>query len=1320
MQHYEARDHAFGARLLALRGRAGLSQQEMATRLGVSERAVRAWEAGASYPDPTNMQSLLATYLQQGAFSAGQEGAEAMALWEQARRHSPRFKLPFDPAWFASLLAASTPDATAGASIEPAPPAPAAATPGARRASLPVMAARQDWGEAPDVASFHGRVQELTTLTSWTLSDRCRVVALLGQGGIGKTALAARLAQDLASRFACIFWRSLRNALPFDEWIREAVGVLSDHQQATLPESLDVRLAVLLDLLRSQRCLLVLDNWETVLAPGAPELGYRTGYEGYGTLLRRLGEARHESLLLLTSREQPPELAPLMGAQAAVRALRLGGLGEAESQALLQDRELSGERATWGVLVARYGGNPLALRLVGATIAEVFEGDISAFLAEGATVTGGIRRLLEEQVGRLSPLEQALLTWLAIEREPVGFGELMADLLPPPLFHPANYGRSFPVGYWPMRGPVWEPGVARAQVMEAMEALRHRSLLEPGARGTFTVQPVVLEYLTDRLVEAVAAEIAQAQPGLLMSHALLKAMVKDYVRRSQEQLIAQPLLERLRVTGGSSEVERRLLALLEGWRGRPAEQQGYGPGNVVNLLRLLRGDLRGQDLSRLALRQAYLADVEAQDASVAGAHLEAAVLAEAFNFPTSIALSADGVFLAAGTSTGEVWLWRVADRMPLLAVPGHSGEVVAMALSGDGELLASGGSDGTVKLWAAQQCRNATPSGRPLATLQGHAGGVNRVALRADGRLLASGGQDGTVRLWEAPSGRLLAVLEGHTSEVRGVALSEDGRLLASGSLDGTVRLWEAQSGRPLATLRGHTAGVLGVALSADGGLLASGGMDGTVKLWAAQQCREATPSGQPVATLQGHASAVWNVALSRDGRLVASGDWDRTLRLWEAPSGRPLATFLGHGGAVYGVALSADGSLLASGGQDGTVKLWEAPGGRPLATLQGHTGGIHAVALSADGGLLASGGEDRTVRLWEARRSRPGESVCSLWATQGQPPATLQGHSGGVWVALSGDGRLVASGGFDGTVRLWEVAPSRGRPLATLRGHGGVVFGVALSADGTLLASGGMGGVVKLWEAESGRTLATLQEHSGAVLGVALSADGTLLASGGFDGAVKLWEAPRSRPGESVCSLWANQGRPLATLLGHSGPVRCVALSADGGLLASGGADGTTKLWAIPSGRLLATLLGHTGGVYEVALSGDGALLASVGADGTLKLWATPRSRLGESSVAVVAAPLPAASVRGGSGGEQGRLLATLLGHTGPVRAVALSEDGRLVASGGYDGTVRLWDTSSGACLRVLRPERRYERLDITGLTGVTAAQRSALLALGAMEHDP
>ncbi len=1200
----------FSGLLLRYRGRTGMTQRQLATWVGVNIRSVQDWESGVNYPSAQRLQALIATFLELGALTPGHELDEAQELAEAALREAPRQHPPFDRTWFERLLAERR---------DASPSAPAVAPDVA-----PVLERRRDWGDAPDVRSFIGRGDELATLRNWVVDEHCRVVGILGMGGIGKTSLTARLAQEVAAAFHLVYWRSLRNAPPVSVWLTGAIGFLSG-QRLVPPEGESQQQSVFLQLLRNQRSLIVLDNFETVLASGQREGRYRSGFDGYGALLEAIGETSHQSCLLVTSRETPLALTVLEGG--AVRTLSLGGLGVAEGQVLLATKQLAGDDDQWSRLVALYGGNGLALKVVGESIRQVFGGDIGAFLddSESGTIFGGIRRLLAEQLQRSSPLEQEVLRVLAVEREPVTIVELLASL---------------------------GSGGGRGVVLEAVEALRRRSLLErgaiPGAGASFTLQSVVLEHVTDHLVEEVATEIAQAEPEQLERQPLIQAQAKEYVRRIQERLIGAPILRSLEAERGAANVDGLLLAMLDGWRGRPWAEQGYGPGNVVNLLRLQRPDLRGLNLADLALRQAYLAGVEAQDASLAGAQLAEVVLAEAFTYPISIALSADGASVVAGTSTGEVWLWRVADRTPVLAVQGHSGSVYGVAASADGRLLASGSENGRVRLWEA-------PGGQLLASLDGHTGGIRGLALSPDGRLVASASWDGTIRLWEAPGGRLLAALGGHTGGVWGVAVGLEGTLVASGGQDGTVRLWEAPSGRLQATFEGHTGGVWSVALSGDGRLVVSGSEDGTARLWEAA-------TGHALATLSGHGGGVRSVSLSADARLIATGGEDGTIRLWESPGGQPLAMVQGHMGGAWSVALSADGRLLASGGQDGTIRLSEAPLGRLLASLQGHTGGLRGVALSANGRVLVSGSENGTIRLWEP--------------STGQLTATLSGHARAVWgVAVRADGQLLASASEDWTVRLWEA--SGGRPLATLHGHTGGVRAVALSGDGKLLASGSFDRTIRLWEAPSGRPLATLHGHSGGVRSVALSADGQLLASSSFDQTVRLWDA--------------SNGVPLQTLHGHTALVYSVALSADGQLLASGSFDGTIRLWDARGGRLLTILEAHAGGVRGVALSVDGQLLVSGGLDGLVRLWEAP----------------------------SGRPLATLEGHTGGLWGVALGAADGVVVSGSFDGTIRLWDVRSGAFLRTLRSDRRYERVDITGLTGVTAAQRAALLALGAVEHE-
>jgi WD40 repeat protein/transcriptional regulator with XRE-family HTH domain len=1209
----------FRGLLLQYRGRSGLTQRQLAARVGAHRRTLQDWEAGVNYPSAERLRALLRVLLDAGALTMGREVAEAEELWISVVREAPRTQTPFDVVWWGEQVDQQASSATrqVARTAESVTVDESARTPTARYL---------EWADAPDVLGFVGRVRELANLRTWVLEERCRLVGLLGMGGIGKTTLAARLAEDLTPGFARLYWRSLRDALPMNEWLVGVIGFLSD-QQVVPPEGEVPRLEVLLQLMRERQCLLVLDNFETLLEPGQREARYRDGYAGYGRLLQSVGSGRHRSCLVVTSREAPPELAALEGA--AVHTLELGGMEVADGQALLADKQLSGTTEAWTTLIDRLGGNGLALKVVGESIRQVFGGELGAFLemASGVTLFGGIGRLIAEQIDRSSSLEQRVLRMLALERGPVTLAQLIAEM-------GAHAGRGAVVG--------------------AIEALRRRSLVEraemPGT-AAFTLQSVVLEYLTDRLVASAADEIEHGRLALLIEHPLVKAQTKDYIRDTQERLIGKPILVQLQSTVGDAGAERLLLGLLDAFRGRPPRDQGYAPGNAINLLRLARGDLQGVDLSCLSVRQAYLAGVNAQNASLRDAHLTESVLAEAFYFPTSVALSAEGALLVTGTSAGEVWLWRVADRTPLLTVQGHTGAVWGVALSAEGQLLASGGGEGTLRLWDAR-------SGRSLGTLLGHTGGIRCVALAADGHLLASGSDDETVRLWDAATGQLLATLHGHTGAVTGVAVSADGQLVASCGADGTGRLWEASTGRPVSILQPDAGAIRGVALSADAQLLVTGGLDGTVRLWQAPFVQET-----PLATLRGHTSMVRGVALSADGQVLASGSFDGELRLWEARTGLPLATLQGPTGTVWGVALSADGQLVACSGGGGAVRLWEARPGLPVATLQGQTGIVWGVALSADGRLVANGSDDGTLRLWDA--------------STGVLLATLEGHTGAVTgVALSADGKLMASAGADGLVRLW--ATSTGQPLSTLQGHVGTVWCVAVSADGRLVASGSDDETVLLWDATTGLTIATLRGHTGAVTGVALSADGSLVASVSDHDTLRLWGV--------------SAGHPIATLQGHTGGATDVALSADGQVVATGGRDGTVRLWGVGTARRLANLRGYAGMIRSVALSADGQLLVSGGLDGTVRLWRAPF--------------FPA------------RPPAILRGHTSMVRDVALSADGQVLASGSFDGSVRVWESGTGACLHELRGARRYERMDITGLTGVTAAQRVALLALGAVEQ--
>ncbi|GAB4386648.1 MAG: NB-ARC domain-containing protein [Elainellaceae cyanobacterium] len=1084
-----------------------------------------------------------------------------------------------------------------------------------------------DWGEAIDVSLFYGRSEELHILKQWTLNhaSRCRLIAILGIGGVGKTALSVRLAQEIQPNFDYVLWRSLRNAPPLEVLLRESILFFSEQQE------MEADVERLIHWFRTHRCLLILDNLETILQAGKQAGYYRSGYEDYANLLRVVGETPHQSCLILTSREKPAEFALLDGIDAPVRSLQLGGSLET-SLSIVQAKGLTGSDEVQRELCDRYGCNPLALRIVTTTIQELFDGEIAHFLAQDATIFNSIRRLLDQQFERLSPLEQALMYWLAINREWTTIAELADDLV---------------------------PAASRANLLETLESLRWRSLIENQA-GRYSQQPVVMEYITNRFIDSITDILVQNQSqflelasiesslplGLFQSHALVKTTVKDFVRDSQMRLILKPIATQLRQRFRTiAALEQQILRLLLLLRRSETKLSNYGCGNLINLCHYLSLDLTGFDFSNLTIRHAYLQSVPLRQVNFSHSTFEKTVFTQTFGAICALTFSRDGKLLAIADNNGKVRLWRVLDYQPVLTLEGHTSWVRSVDFSPDNCILATCSDDQTIKLWDVQ-------TGQLLQLLTGHTSWVFSVRFSPSGEYLASGSDDQTIKLWDVRTGEVLNTLSGHEAQVRSVSYSPDGETLASCSDDGTVKLWNARTGDLLQTLQGHLQAILSTVFSPNGMILASGSRDGTVKLWDTQ-------TGTVVQTLQGHTQLVWSLSYSPDGSILASSSEDYTVKLWDTQTGRLLNTLV-HRSHVWYTAFNPQGTLLASGSENHAVKLWDVQTGQVLQTLQGYDARVWSVDFSSDGNLLVSGSEDRAVKLWDLQT--------------GQILRVLYGHSGWVRsVQFSPDRSTLASSSNDYMIKLWNY--QTGKLLKTLQGHSSWVFSISFHPEGHWLASGSGDQTVKLWDVRTGTLLRSLQGHKGWIRSIAWSPDGQRLASGSGDYTIKLWDA--------------DTGELLKTLSGHTSQVWCIDWSPNRQILASGSADQTIKLWNVQTGQEICTLTGHADQVSSVAWSLDGQILASSSADQTIKLWQP----------------------------QTGQLLRTLEGHTDWVLSVAFHPQEERLASGSVDETVKLWEVQSGTCLKTLRAERPYEGMNIAGVSGLTEAQKAALVMLGAIE---
>jgi hypothetical protein len=330
--------------------------------------------------------------------------------------------------------------------------------------SLPDLT--KDWGEAPDVSVFYGRHEELITLEQWIVKDHCRLLVLLGMGGIGKTALCVRLTEQIQDEFEHVIWRNLRHAPSFEAILANLISFLSNQQET------QADLSRLVNYFRSSRCLVVLDEADAILRPGNPVGQYREGYEDYGELLRRVGEERHQSCLVLTSREEPREIPLHKGDRRPVRAVSLSSLEEEAAEEILREKDLFYEEEKWQILIKLYRGNPLALKLVSTTIQDLFGGSVSNFLEQNTIVIGNdFRQILEQHFVRLSELEKKIMYKLAIHTEPIPLAQLAEDI---------------------------SLTVSRSEIIEALDSLGRRSLIEKSKVSDevlFTLQPVVMKYV---------------------------------------------------------------------------------------------------------------------------------------------------------------------------------------------------------------------------------------------------------------------------------------------------------------------------------------------------------------------------------------------------------------------------------------------------------------------------------------------------------------------------------------------------------------------------------------------------------------------------------------------------------------------------------------------------------------------------------------------------------------------------------------------------------------------------------------------------------
>ena len=1145
-----------------------------------------------------------------------------------------------------------------------------------------MRAIQTDWGDMPGRTPFHGRIHQLTEIINRLVRERAKVVVVSGMGGVGKTALAAELVYRLVelpaaqTRFTDIVWRSLVNAPALNTLLDDWLRTLAPAPAARLPENLDAKLERLFVELGKRRVLLLLDNLESIMATGEQAGEFRAGFESYRQLLERMAHGHHQSCLLITTRVVPRGIRRLETDYAHVYHLPLRGLLPDEGMVLLRHRAIKGSSGALHVLIDHYSGNPLALKLVASTVNELYAGDIERFLREGALIFDDVRSVLDQQFDRLSTLARDLLIWLTVNRGPVELDDLAHDLVVPASTRP---------------------------LLEAIRSLRRASLLQElspkivatgvdGSGGVrLSLHNVVMEYIADHLLGAFQAELNEGRVDYFHRYALRKVSAQEYVQSAQTRLFLAPLVQWLLDYEGHLGAQQRLRRLLDCARADSALAKGYMGTNVIHLMLQLSPQLQSEDFSGLNLRQADLRAASLIDVDLRNTDLSSTRFADSFGIVTSVAVSPDGQFLAAGAGRSLV-VWRLQTLQLTMSFKEHPRNIAQIAFAPDGRHLASADFEGIILVWDLV-------AGHLVNRFKSHVGDLLSIAFSPDGETLVGGGYNGRIGLWNWRRGEVLDTLAPE-ERILALAFALTGELLVNIGYYGEIQAWNIHTHQIIYTLRNenpvyvtHATLVVGrafiwshqgdfilawdrnerslsfvlggskswidsLALSPGEDQIASADADGAIMLWDVQ-------TRQPQRLLQGHQGSIRTLAYTPDGRYLISGAYDETVRIWDLQNGLEEARLQGHAHWIYLLAFSPNGHYLAGVTLTGAIYFWDGHNLGLRHVRQGHKSAIRALAFSSDSRLFATGSDDNTVIIWDVQ--------------SGELRHTLRGHERYVrLVAFDPSGRYLASSSYDDTIRLWDV--TTGHLLNVVaRSSGNTMEWIAFHPHQPLLAYTDTSNRIYLWDVERGRVAVDVATASQPKM-LAFSPDGRYLVCGAYDGSVTLWElvtdgscvtlAEHSRMQPSAQSAWA------------------LVFSQNSSLLAWNGEQREIYVTSVMDGEALCSIPG-THLAHCIAISADGQYLMTDGPEFVVASY-------------------------NASTGDAGKSLA---GHTANLTSIVASPVASTIASTDSGGVVKLWDVNTGATLATAQLNGPYLGMNITNATGLTQGQRQSLLALGAVD---
>ena len=693
---------------------------------------------------------------------------------------------------------------------------------------------------------------------------------------------------------------------------------------------------------------------------------------------------------------------------------------------------------------------------------------------------------------------------------------------------------------------------------------------------------------------------------------------------------------------------------LDLYRGRFSGDDGYALYSLTSILKDVRGDLSGMDLSRLDLSYCSFNGIPLGKISLAS-KLQGASLNPVNIFPM-----------------------------------GHNSAVVSATLSPDGSRLLTASTDATAKIWDEK-------TGICIVTLRGHNDGLTYACFNNDGGLVLTVSKDMTVKLWDASKGKCLLTLVGHNDIINSAAFSPKGDTIVTASEDGTAKIWDARNGKCILTLEGRVKAVKYATYNTDGSMVVTVSTSKKVRIWdvSSGNCIHSIETRQ----LRGSVKELWYACFIPDGSnkiligcYVAFSDafiiWDpssgniensricthyhpynpnptvcfspdgrklltistmvkirnsntgkndyvfvETVKIRNSNTGKIVQQLEGHTDDIVSLNFSPDGSKVVTVSKDETIKIWSADTGqcqKTLLLINSKT--VNSASYNPVGNRIVTASKDRTAKIWDVVSRK-----CIL---------TLHGHIRGVKSAsYSPDGgQIVTAGSNDCTAKIWDS--TTGQCIHTLLGHEKSVVSASFNPDGSEIVTASLDTTARIWDAKTAKQIRTISDQSSSLLYASHSPNGRIIATVVGYSDIWFWDVGSGR--------WRDS---LGRFHGHWERVSEVNYSPDGSRIVTASYDKTAKIWNAITGQNLNTLKEHNEAIISARYSPDGERITTASYDKTAKIWDA----------------------------RTGVCLLTLKGHTGALESASYSPDGLRIITASHDGTVKIWDSETGKYMDTL-----------------------------------